>query len=358
MLSDPLVTVLAKEDKLAVTIKDIARESGVSRGTVDRVLHNRNGVNPEVAQRVRSIASEMGFFPNRAGKVLAARKQPIRFGCLLPSIGNPFFDDLMVGFHLAEKELADFGVSVDILQVKSFDKTIHLKAIEKMRANNYQGLCITSLDVPEVKEAIDAITASGVPVVTVNTDITATGRMCYVGPDYYHGGRTAAGLLSMITQQELSLLVVTGSFNIKGHNERINGFTEGLEEHAVPFQVVCTLESLDDEEHAFLMTKSCLEKNPRINTIFIAAGGVKGVCKAVTDKPRQKPIRILSFDDVPTTKALVKQGIISFTLCQEPRQQGYVSIQKLFSYLMSEGKMQLEDTITKTIIKIPENIED
>ncbi|MGB4406230.1 MAG: LacI family DNA-binding transcriptional regulator [Sphaerochaeta sp.] len=343
---------------MAVTIKDIAREAGVSRGTVDRVLHNRRGVKAEVAQRVRSIAREMGFSPNRAGKVLAARKQPIRFGCLLPSIGNPFFDDLMMGFHLAEKELADFGVSVDILQVKSFDKDIHLKAIAKMKANNYQGLCITSIDVPEVKEAIDAIIASGVPVVTVNTDITATGRMCYVGPDYYHGGRTAAGLLSMITQQELSLLVVTGSFNIKGHNERIKGFTEGLEVHGVPFEVVCTLESLDDDNHAFVMTERCLEKNPMINTIFIAAGGVKGVCNAVTDKPRQKPIRIMSFDDVPATKALVKQGVISFTLCQEPRQQGYVSIQKLFSYLMSEGKTPLEDTITKTIIKIPENIED
>lgn len=343
---------------MAVTIKDIARESGVSRGTVDRVLHNRDGVNPEVAQRVRSTACRMGFSPNRAGKALAARKQPIRFGCLLPSIGNPFFDELMVGFHLAEKELADFGVSVEILQVKSFDKDIHLKAIAKMRAHNYQGICITSIDVQEVREAIDAITASGLPVVTVNTDITGTGRLCYVGPDYYHGGETAAGLLSMISQQELSLLIVTGSFNIKGHNERIKGFTEGLEEHAIPFKVVCALESLDDDEHAFVMTEKCLEEKPWINTIFIAAGGVKGVCKAVTDKPRQKPIRILSFDDIPATKALVKQGIISFTLCQEPRQQGYVSIQKLYSYLMSEGKTPVEDTITKTIIKIAENIED
>ena len=52
------------------------------------------------------------------------------------------------------------------------------------------------------------------------------------------------------------------------------------------------------------------------------------------------------------------QGVISFTLCQEPRQQGYVSIQKLFSYLMGERKTPLEDTITKTIIKIYENIDD
>ena len=40
---------------MAVTIKDIALEAGVSRGTVDRVLHNRSGVNPEVAKKVRKI---------------------------------------------------------------------------------------------------------------------------------------------------------------------------------------------------------------------------------------------------------------------------------------------------------------
>ena len=46
---------------MAVTIKDIALEAGVSRGTVDRVLHNRSGVNPEVAKKVRKIADRLGF---------------------------------------------------------------------------------------------------------------------------------------------------------------------------------------------------------------------------------------------------------------------------------------------------------
>lgn len=344
---------------MAVTIKDIARKAEVSRGTVDRVLHNRKGVNAEVAERVNSIAKEMGFSPNRAGKVLAARKQPIRFGCLLPSIGNPFFSDLIAGIHLGEKELADYGVSIDVLQVKSFDKNIHLEAIKRLKDNRYQGLCITSIDVPEVKEAIDDIVISGLPVITVNTDITSTGRLCYVGPDYTHGGRTAAGLLSMMNNEEkLFILIVTGSFHIKGHNERIKGFTEGLEAHKMNFEVVCLLESMDDDEQAFTLTSECLKQNPQINCVFIAAAGVKGACEAIMHLHMQDHVKVMSFDDIPSTKALVKQGIISFTLCQEPRQQGYIAVQKLFSHLMSEGKTPMEDTITKTIIKIPENIED
>ena len=215
------------------------------------------------------------------------------------------------------------------------------------------------IDIPEVQQAIEEIVASGTPVITVNTDITSTGKVCYVGPDYTHGGKTAAGLLSMMNnQKELNILVVTGSFNIKGHNERIKGFTQGLQDHQMEYRILCLEESLDDDEHAFDLTCECLNTYQQINCIFIAAGGVKGVCDAIMHLNKQDHIRVLSFDDIPTTKALVQQGIISFTLCQEPLQQGYLAIQKLFTYLMNEGKIPLEDTITKTIIKIPENIED
>lgn len=93
---------------MSVTIKDIAAVSGVSRGTVDRVLHNRAGVNSNVAEKVRRIADELGFVPNMAGKILAARKQPIRIGCLLPNIGNPFLMILSPDFAGQKK---NYGIS-------------------------------------------------------------------------------------------------------------------------------------------------------------------------------------------------------------------------------------------------------
>ena len=46
---------------MRVTIRQIAEESGVSRGTVDRVLNNRGKVRPEVEERVRKVAKELGY---------------------------------------------------------------------------------------------------------------------------------------------------------------------------------------------------------------------------------------------------------------------------------------------------------
>ena len=51
------------------TIKEIAALAGVSRGTVDRVLNDRGAVNPETAEKIRKIAKELDYKPNRAGLV-------------------------------------------------------------------------------------------------------------------------------------------------------------------------------------------------------------------------------------------------------------------------------------------------
>ena len=59
---------------MAVTLQKIAEVAGVSRGTVDRALNNRGRIRPEVADRIRKIADEMGYQPNLAGRALAMAK--------------------------------------------------------------------------------------------------------------------------------------------------------------------------------------------------------------------------------------------------------------------------------------------
>jgi len=342
---------------MSVTIKEIASVAGVSRGTVDRVLHNRKDVNSEVARQIQDLADRMGYIPNRAGKVLAARKQQIKFGCLLPDTSNPFFNSVIDGFHRAESELTDYGVTVDILLVQGFDQQAHIEGIRKMAAAGYSGICVTTLDVPEVQKEIFVITQQNVPVVSVNTDIPDSGRICYVGPDYEKAGRTAAGMLSLTAHEPLHILVISGSFKIRGHNERIKGFRSGLMLHHIDAEITKTVEAFDDLEDAYRLTKQILSDQPDINCIFIAAGGVPGVYRAVKELHRP-PITMLVFDELPEIRQAIKEGGINFTICQEPEIQGYTGIMRLFSWLMEGGKKSAADYITHTIIKIADNIDD
>ena len=74
---------------MAVTAQKIAELAGVSRGTVDRALHNRGRVNPEVAARIRKIADELGYKPNIVGQALVRSKRGARIGVILQSIETP-----------------------------------------------------------------------------------------------------------------------------------------------------------------------------------------------------------------------------------------------------------------------------
>ena len=109
-----------------VTIKELAESTGVSRGTVDRVLHDRGRVSPEVRELVLNKAKELGYQPNRAGKILAARKQPHLIGVVLPSEGNPFFNDVIRGMECADREYSELGFSMEIKEIRGFDKDKHI----------------------------------------------------------------------------------------------------------------------------------------------------------------------------------------------------------------------------------------
>lgn len=341
---------------MAVTIRQIAAVAGVSRGTVDRVLHGRPGVNPEIAMHVRHIADDLGFEPNLAGKILAARKQPIKIGCFLPSIGNVFFEDVVAGFRDAEAAYSDFGLSVEVKEVKGFEPGEHIAAIQRLVENGCAALCVSTVDIPEIRACINGLVESGVPVVAVNTDLTKTKRLCYVGCNYLQGGSTAAGLLALTAPEKLELLIVTGSLNIRGHNQRIQGFSRTLRKKGVSYHLVDIFESLDNDEHAYEMTLRALRAHPEINCIYITAAGVAGVCRAVTELGLQRKLRVLCHDDIAATRQLVRDGVIDFTIGQEPHEQGYRAIQLLFDHFMSDKHTRPADYITNTVIVIKENL--
>ena len=74
---------------MAVTAQQIAELAGVSRGTVDRALHNRGRINPEVAARIHKIAADLGYKPNLVGQALVKSKRDFKIGAILQSVESP-----------------------------------------------------------------------------------------------------------------------------------------------------------------------------------------------------------------------------------------------------------------------------
>ena len=78
---------------MAITLNQIAEICGVSRGTVDRALHNKGNVRPAVAERIKAVANEYGYTPNRAGLALSRASHPIRIGVIIHFGADPVHAD-------------------------------------------------------------------------------------------------------------------------------------------------------------------------------------------------------------------------------------------------------------------------
>jgi DNA-binding LacI/PurR family transcriptional regulator len=112
-------------------MKEIAELSGVSRGTVDRVLNHRGIVNAETERKVLEIAKLLDYQPNKAGIALAAQKKKLKIGVLLFGAENPFFDEVMDGLRQKLEELSIYGCTVIERRI-SFDLQSQLQTIDEL----------------------------------------------------------------------------------------------------------------------------------------------------------------------------------------------------------------------------------
>lgn len=79
-----------------ITIKDIAREAGVSPSTVSRVISNNTRISKETSLRIKKLMDEMGYHPNVMAKSLAS-KSTKTLAIVLPRPAEELFQDFFFG---------------------------------------------------------------------------------------------------------------------------------------------------------------------------------------------------------------------------------------------------------------------
>ena len=337
------------------TMKEIAALSGVSRGTVDRVLNHRGSVNPDTAARVLEIARKLNYQPNKAGLMLAAQKRNLKIGVILFQDSNPFFQEVLKGVHAKADELSGYNCQVLVRQV-SFDEYCQKNAIEELEREGIHGLAISPFNAPSIAAEINRLCDRGIPVITTNTDISSK-RLAYVGSNYFLSGQTAAGLLGRMTFGNVIVGIITGSSHILCHTDRIAGFRETIENYYPHVQIIDDIvENHDNEEESYRKVKELLQNHPKLNALYFTAAGVYGGCRAVLALGLCEKIKIFTYDNVATTRELICQGIITATICQQPFVQGYRPLELLSRYLL-EGILPEEEFLyVPTDIRIRENL--
>lgn len=336
------------------TIKEIANLAGVSRGTVDRVLNHRGSVNPQTEQKILDIVQALDYKPNKAGIVLAAQKKNLKLGVVLLGVGTPFYDDVLAGIHEKADELDGYNCTVIVKQT-DYVPAEQLAAINELLEEGINGLAISPYNDSAIRHKIDELYDLGIPVVTLNTDIENSKRIAYVGSNFYRSGKTAAGLMHLMTKGDVYVGIVSGSKDILCHTERIAGFSKVLNSYE-NIKIVDTITNNDDDVESYELTVDLLNRHPEINALYFTAGGVYGGCRAVNSTNRSEHMTIISNDIVDTTKEYMENGLIAATICQQPFLQGYRPLSILFTYLTTGELPANECDYVDVDIRIRENL--
>ena len=148
-----------------ISLKDIARECGVSTATVSKALNNQNDIGDNTKQKVKFIAKEMGYLPNSAARALKTNRS-FNIGVLFieeagSGLLHEYFSGVLNGFKI-QAEMQGF----DITFINNWVENQPRSYYEHCRYRNFEGIIIVCADynAPNVQELLD----STIPIVTID----------------------------------------------------------------------------------------------------------------------------------------------------------------------------------------------
>lgn len=316
---------------MKITSKKVAEMANVSRGTVDRVLNNRPGVNPQTRERVLEIIKALDYHPNLIGKSLVKINKEETFGFILTPDYNPFVWQIIKGIKKAQDELKEFGVKTDIRMLKSLDISEQCEIMDDMVRSNVSGIAMIPLISNLISDKIDSLGKDGFPIVTFNSQVRSSNQLCFVGQDHYKGGVCAANLMHRLIKEKKDIGIIISSKYLDCHINRLNGFKDQIIKKSDNLRISNIVENQDKDDLAFSITADFIKNNPDLGGIYITGGGVSGVARA-KEYFKRFDIRLICHDYMNETKALLEKGIIDFAIGQNPEMTGALLLHILFDY--------------------------
>jgi len=341
---------------MRVTIRQIADMAQVSRGTVDRVIHGRYGVDPEIRARVLRIMEELNYTPNAMARALKGAQNPIRLGSIVPSRTNPFYIDIHAGIDEASRYYAQYGIEVIKLEMESSTTDCLIDCIDRLEAEGVRGMMLVPIADEAARERINRLPDT-IPVVTYNSDITGTKRMCFVGNDHVAAGRVAGQLMSLILPGSGNVLLTISQSDLLAHVERLEGFRAELNRLKPGLKCIGPEFTYEKESAAYDVVSRAIRKDEDLVGIYVAGGGQQAAAQALYDSPRSGRIKMICHDLLPKTVEFVKTGVVDFTLGQESFLQGYMPVEILYEYHMFGRTPRTEKLFTRIDIRVRDNVD-
>lgn len=343
-----------------VTIQMIAEKAGVSRGTVDRVINNRGLVKHEVREKILKTMQELEYRPLHLEQARAlgmvSAKQVLRLGMLLPDWGGHFLKEVSAGIDTAKGILSDIGVEILVEKCESELPGECVERMDYLVERGAAGIAVCNKNHPSIAAKINECIEKGIPVVSFNSDIPESNRLCFIGEDVRRSGRVAAELMSKCVSKSAHIVAAVGNLEFNAHKERLQGFFDRLQELGFATGNIEIVQTYNDYALSATRIGEMLRKFEDIEGIYMANHSVTGCAEALIEAGKQGQVCVITHDLTEGAKRLLKDGAVDFVVGQDLQMQGYRPLMLLSNVLKKGQEAMLTDEAIPPSIICAQNI--
>ena len=324
----------------SVTIRDVARQAGVSVATVSRFINQNVPVSPEVAERLEKVLTELRYVPHAAARHLASRKTRV-VGLMLNNLHNDFFVPLLNGVEAVVRQK---GYNLIVATYHANSRNVMPPPIGP---HNTDGLLVFSDGL--VDEDLANLNASGFPMVLVHRTSPPPLTIPSVTVENIEITHKLVEHLIQVHGKR-RILFMRGPLYQEDSVRREVGYKSALAANGIPFDESLVLNGEFERDVAFQVLNDFLSNGKRVAFDAVFTGdddAAIGVLRALHAHNYRIPeeVAVIGFDDLGFAPFLNPP----LTTVRAPTESvGRIAAERLFDILehqLSDGAVILPTEI-------------
>lgn len=333
-----------------VTINDVAKAAGVSKGTVDRVLHNRGEVSAKSRETVLRVIEELGFKPNLYASLLASHKN-IRIQCIIPEYFTGEFWSLTdKGIQDAAELVSRYGVLVEPVKYDQYDLNSFQTVCQKVLDNPPAGVIIAPMFAEATMAFVNELSVRGIPYIYIDSKLDEDNYLAYFGMPMYQSGYLCADILTDGRDVPDKVFVVRIARDKKGLSDptliRRQGFKDYMSRYHSGTEII----------NVFIDPKNRDAMDVVLDEVFAGYEGPKYIVMfnsrvhLVADYISRRQIsdaRIVGFDVLEKNLSALKAGYVQLLIAQHTDSQTVAAVNALVDHILLNHPVAKKDNYTQ-----------
>jgi len=341
-----------KKNRISSSIYDVATLAGVSRGTVDRVIHNRGRFSENTKRKVLEAIRTLDYSPNTNASNLASKKH-YDLAYLIPeNKADEYWWYIEQGLKSAGAEIEKRNVAVHAFHYDYNSLDSFIEASLRVLESAPDGLIMSATYHDAVKTFSEKLADSKIPYAFIDNRMDELDYLFYIGVDNFRNGELGAFLLSH-NQNPESIAIIRLDRGDRGHPDpnvyRRHGIESYIYHHYPQCRIYTVMISPSSAEKTTEAMNNFTEEHPEVRHLIVTSSRVFLLSDWLRTHPRQDRV-VIGYDDLRKNLNALSEGLIECLITRDIHSLAEKTI-FLFADFLCDGKRpQLRNFVKMNIL--------